>query len=120
MLLLLAKFSTLASIFKLILLFLVFIGILFAASWFTRWYAGSAVVKNRNSNIKIVESFPLGQGKMIYIAKIGEKYISFAATKDQVTVLTELTEDQLEIQPVEIPTGSFKEVFSKMLEKKTK
>lgn len=118
MLLLLAKFSTLASIFKLILLFVIFIGILFAASWFTRWYAESSGMKNRNSNIKIVESVPIGQGKMIYIAKIGEKYIAFAATKDQITVLTELTEDQLEIPPVEIPTGSFKEVFSKMLDKK--
>lgn len=121
MLLLTSGFSTLASLFKLILLLIVFIVLLIAASWFTRWYAGSAMVKQKNHNISMVESFPFGQGKTIHILKIGTKYVAIAVAKDTVTVLTELEEDELDLQPQEFPKqGSFGDMFSDLVKKAKK
>ncbi len=120
MLLLTSGFSTLASLFKLILLLIVFIGLLFAASWFTRWYAGSSVAKQNNHNIQVVENYSFGPGKTICIVKIGTKYVAVAVAKDTVTVLTELTEEELDIQPQGFPKqSSFGDMFSELV-KKTK
>lgn len=121
MLLLTSGFSTLASLFKLILLLILFLGLLFAASWFTKWYAGSAMLKNKNKNISILESYPLGQGKTIHIIKIGSRYLAVAVSKDQIAMLTELQEEELDLQPVQFPKqGSFRDMFTELMEKKKK
>lgn len=121
MLLLTSGFSTLASIFKLIFFLIVFIALLFAASWFTRWYAGSSMVRQRHRNISVIENYPFGQGKMIYILKIGNKYIAVAAGKDTFTVLAELAEEELDLQPIEpVKQGSFGDVFGELIKKQKK
>ncbi len=121
MLLLTSEFSTLASIFKLIFLLIAFIGILFAASWFTRWYAGSAMMKQRNHNISVIENYSFGPGKTIYILKIGTKYVAVAVAKETFTVLAELTEDELELYSAEpVKQGDFKDVFAELLHKNKK
>ncbi|MDO4166460.1 MAG: flagellar biosynthetic protein FliO [Eubacteriales bacterium] len=120
MLLLTSGFSTLASLFKLILLLIVFIGLLFAASWFTRWYANASMSKQNNHNIQVMESYAFGPGKTICIVKIGTKYVAVAVTKEKITVLTELTEEELDLQPQEfLKQGSFGDMFSELM-KKTK
>lgn len=124
MLLLTSGFSTLASIFKLIFLLIVFIALLFAASWFTRWYAGSTAMKQKNHNISVVEQHPFGPGKMLYIVKIGTKYVAVAAAKESVTVLAELTEEELDLPSQVHPMdpanqGNFRDVFAELV-KKTK
>ena len=119
MLLLTSGFSTLASIFKLVFLLIVFVALLFAASWFTRWYAGSAMVKQRNRNISVIEHYPFGQGKVIYIVKIGNKYVAIAVAKDTVTVLAELTEEELELHPIDpVNQGNFGDVFAELIKNK--
>lgn len=121
MLLLTSGFSTLASIFKLVFLLIVFVALLFAASWFTKWYAGSAAMKQRNHNISVLEQHPFGQGKMLYIVKIGTKYVAVAVTKETVTVLAELSEEDLELHPLEpVNQGNFGDVFAELIKKPKK
>lgn len=121
MLLLTSEFSTLASIIKFIFLLIVFIGLLFAASWFTRWYAGSTMQKQKFHNISVVESYPFGPGRTIFILKIGTKYVAVASAKDRITVLTELTEEELDLEPQEIlKQGSFSDMFSELVKKRKK
>lgn len=121
MLFMVAEFSMLSSIIQFVLLLIVFLGILFAASWFTKWYAGSGMVRGKKGNIKVLESFPLGQGKVIQIVKIGETYLAIAQAKDTVTFLTELSEDELQYEPQnELKTGGFQEMFTQMLKNKQK
>ncbi len=103
--------STLASFIKLILTCICFVLILVAAYCFTKWYAGSGMVKNKTKNIQVMESYPLGPGKQICILKIGEKYVAVAIAKDQVTVLTELQEEQLTFEEIAVKNTSFGEVF---------
>lgn len=121
MLLLTSGFSTLASIFKLVFLLIVFVALLFAASWFTKWYAGSAMVRQRHRNISVIENYPFGQGKAIYIVKIGNKYIAVAVAKDTFTVLAELAEEELDLHPIEpMNQGNFGDVFAELIKRQKK
>ena len=111
--------STLASVFKLVLLLLVFFLLLIAAHCFTKWYAKSGYVNARTANISILESQQLSQGKNIIIAKIGNKYVSFLLLKDNAVLLTELKEEELTITaPPETSGKSFKDILMKVKDNK--
>lgn len=118
MLLILSQISTLASIFKLIFLLLIFIGLLFAASYFTKWYAKSTMAGGRSSNISIIESKQIAPGKSIVLARIGNKYISFVLTKEHASFLTEIDREELHIEEKVTPQNvSFREVLQKIRKK---
>ena len=103
MLLMTANFSALSSFFKLIGMLILLIVLLFAASFVSKWYAGAMSGKKYAGNIKIIETYPIGQGKMIQIIQVGKKYIALVQTKDSVVFLTELTQEDLLIkEPVQM------------------
>lgn len=110
--------STLASFFKLILLFIVFILILVASYYFTKWYAKSGLIKNQSHNIQLVESFPMGPGKQICILHIGEKYVAVAVCKERITYLTEVDGEQLSFTTPEVSDSSFQEIFGNMVKER--
>lgn len=122
MLLMTANFSALSSFFKLIGLLILLIVLLFAASFVSKWYARAMSGKKYAGNIKIIETYPIGQGKMIQIIQVGKKYIALVQTKDSVVFLTELTQEDLLIkEPVQMPrTEGFSEMFQEMLKHKKK
>ena len=122
MLLMTANFSALSSFFKLIGLLILLIVLLFAASVVSKWYAGAMSGKKYAGNIKIIETYPIGQGKMIQIIQVGKKYIALVQTKDSVVFLTELTQEDLLIkEPVQMPrTEGFSEMFQEILKHKKK
>lgn len=122
MLLMTANFSALSSFFKLIGLLILLIVLLFATSFVSKWYAGAMSGKKYAGNIKIIETYPIGQGKMIQIIQVGKKYIALVQTKDSVVFLTELTQEDLLIkEPVQMPrTEGFSEMFQEMLKHKKK
>ena len=122
MLLMTANFSALSSFFKLIGLLILLIVLLFAASFVCKWYAGAMSGKKYAGNIKIIETYPIGQGKMIQIIQVGKKYIALVQTKDSVVFLTELTQEDLLIkEPVQMPrTEGFSEMFQEILKHKKK
>ena len=122
MLLMTANFSALSSFFKLIGLLILLIVLLFVASFVSKWYAGAMSGKKYAGNIKIIETYPIGQGKMIQIIQVGKKYIALVQTKDSFVFLTELTQEDLLIkEPVQMPrTEGFSEMFQEMLKHKKK
>ena len=122
MLLMTANFSALSSFFKLIGLLIFLLVLLVVASFVRKWYAGAMSGKKYAGNIKIIETYPIGQGKMIQIIQVGKKYIALVQTKDSVVFLTELTQEDLLIkEPVQMPrTEGFSEMFQEMLKHKKK
>lgn len=115
MLVCLTEFSSSASVFKLCLLLILFIALLYGAHIFTKWFARSGMAGEKGKNIQLVETKQLAPGKTIVIAKIGSKYVSFLMLKDTATLLTELTEDELEpVMPEAAGNVSFIEVFKNM------
>ena len=112
---LITEFSAAAGIFRLIALFIVFIAVIVAAFYFTKWYASSGLVKKGYGNIKIIESYQLAPGKIVYIVKIGSKFVSIMTSKDNIVKLAELSEDEIEFQEIELNNTSFKDVMGQMI-----
>lgn len=113
MLLILSEISTLSSVFKLILLLVVFFILLYGAHLFTKWYAKSGIVNARSSNISVIESQQISPGKNIVIAKIGNRYVSFVLFKENAAFLTELNEEELVLQSEDMKNTSFSEILKK-------
>ena len=113
MLLILSEISTLSSVFKVILLLVVFFILLDGAHLFTKWYAKSGIVNARSSNISVIESQQISPGKNIVIAKIGNRYVSFVLFKENAAFLTELNEEELVFQSEDMKNTSFSEILKK-------
>ncbi len=112
---LITEFSAITDIFRFIALFIAFIIILVLAFYFTKWYANSGLIKKGYGNIKIVESYQLAPGKIIYIVKIGKKFVSIMTSKDNIVKLTELSEEDIEITEIKPVNASFKDVMGQMI-----
>ena len=80
--------------------------------------AKSGAMQYRAKNIKVIETYKIAPSKYIQIIQIGKKQYAIGVTKEQITFLSELEEDQLEI-PEEfgntVRDTSFKEVMKNML-----
>lgn len=112
---LITEFSAAAGIFRFVMLFIIFIAVLVAAFYFTKWYANSGLVKKGNGNIKVIESYQLAPGKIIYIVKIGSKFVSIMTSKDNIIKLAELSGNDIEFQEIELNNTSFKDVMGQMI-----
>ena len=82
--------SALGSFIQLLGVLIIFLFVL-AITYFTTNFA--------NKNLQIVESIRVGNNKFIAIVKAGEVYLVVAVGKDDVTLLTQLTEEQLSEVP---------------------
>ncbi len=113
MFVILSEMSTLASVFKLFLLLVVFFVLLYFAHLFTKWYAKSGILNARSSNIAVLESQQISPGKNIVIAKIGNKVVSFLLLKDNAVLLAELDEESLEFPQKDTKAPSFQDILKK-------
>ena len=67
-----------------------------------------------SNNIQIIETYKITTNKYIQIIKTGEKYLVIAVCKDTVTMLSELSGEELSIPDVpEVEMLNFKEIFEK-------
>ena len=90
--------STFGNVFHLLVLVVVFILILFATYYCTRFIGKYAYNQTKADNIEVVETFHLSQAKYIQIVRVGkERYVAIAVSKDTVEMLAELTKDELVI-----------------------
>ena len=104
------------SFAQLITVLIIFIGILAAALYTSKWIAGYQK-QHKGNNIDIIETAPLGTGKYLQIVKLGKRYVAIAVCKDTVTVLTDLSEEEIEFRSEEQkPSLRFKELFQKAKE----
>lgn len=93
---------------------LIFVGVLALTYFVTRWIAGYTNQKRSGSNIQLIESAPLSTNKSIQIVRVGKKYVAIATSKDNVTLLAELTENEIvEPKTQNMSGGSFKDILSR-------
>lgn len=106
------------NILQLITALFVFVLVLALTYFVTKWIAKSGAMQYRAKNIKVIETYKIAPSKYIQIIQIGKKQYAIGVTKEQITFLSELEEDQLEI-PEEfgntVGDTSFKEVMKNML-----
>lgn len=75
-----------------LILFVFVLGITYAT---TRWIANYQKGKTAGGNIEHIETYRITSNKFIQIVRTGNKYLVIAIGKDEVHMLTELTEDEL-------------------------
>lgn len=103
------------NVLQLVAAVFAFVIVLFATYYLTKWIAKSGVVQSRSQNIKVIETFKIAPNKYIQIIQLGSKYYSIGVTKDQITFLTGLDEEQLDIS--EIPSAAGQVPFADLLKK---
>ena len=99
----------------------VFVLVLAATYFFTKWMAGYQKEKTASNNIEVLETARISTTKYIQIVRLGQKYVAIAVGKDEVTCLGELSKEDLvfkEDEPQE--TLIFKDVLEKFKSEKKK
>ena len=84
-----------SSYLQFITMLLVFIVVLAATYFFTRWMAGFQKEKTSTGNIEVIETARISTTKYIQIVRIGQKYMAIAVGKDEVTNLGEISREDL-------------------------
>lgn len=102
-------------------LILVLILVLVLAYYTTRFIAKyQGKVMDGKSNIQFIESYRVGNNKMIAIAKIGEQFYALGIGKDEIHVIDKLDSAELKLPEMESDADnndekvSFKDVLSQM------
>lgn len=105
------------SIVQLITVLLIFIFVL-ALTYFTaKLTAGIQKGRYQSANVEILETFKIAPTKYIQVVKIGGKYFSYIVCKETVTLLGELTGDDIaEFADKNENSAlvSFKDIFEKI------
>lgn len=87
--------SSSESFLELIGVLLIFIAILVITYVCTRWISGYQKQQMKNGNLSVIETIPAGANKMICLVKAGTEYLVVGVGKDEMHLLTKLSEEQL-------------------------
>ncbi len=104
---------------ELIVLIIVFLLIIIACYYITRFVGGKQLKQMKNSNFTVIDTYRVTANKFLQLIRIGEKYFVISVTKDSITVITELSKEEI-ILP-ESKTGqdkSFTSILSEVIKKK--
>lgn len=110
--------SAISMIGQLIFLILVFAGVIILAYYSTKWVA-SAKTSRRSGNLNVIESMSVGHQGAVQIIRAGKKYFLIGITKEKVTLLSEIDENDIEIMEnkPQIINASFERYFKKYFDK---
>ncbi|GFI21924.1 hypothetical protein IMSAGC011_00697 [Lachnospiraceae bacterium] len=83
------------SIVQLLTVILIFIFVLALTYFSTKLTAGLQKGRLAGSNVEVLETFKIAPTKYIQVVRIGEKYFSYVVCKDTVTLLGEMTKEDI-------------------------
>lgn len=115
MLLTMSRLDNVTRFMSVLLIFLFVLAITYFA---TRYIAEVQKGKTQEKNIKIVETRQIAPGKYIQILQIGKRFVTVAVCKDNITMLTELSEEELDLSvddASQLP--GFKDILEKAKDK---
>lgn len=106
------------SIGQLLTVTLIFIFVLALTYFATKLTAGLQKGRLAGSNVEVLDTLKIAPTKYIQVVRIGKKYYSYVVCKDSVTLLGELTEDDIALsgrEGTEPAAGlNFREIFDKL------
>lgn len=110
---LLSKSGGVDSVVQLITVLFIFVAVLFITLYVTKWVAGFQKHQMIGRNMKVIETMRLTPTQFVQIVKVGKQYLAIAVSKEQVTLLAKLEEDELE----DIEDDSVETDFSKVFDR---
>lgn len=107
---------------ELIGVLIVFVLVLLATYYATKWIGKSGAIQMQSANIKVIETFKIAPNKYIQIIQLGNKYYSIAVTKENITFLTSLDEEQLDLtaKDKEVTILPFRDMLDRMNKRQKK
>ncbi len=105
--------STVDSVAQLVSLLVIFVLVLGLTLFVTRWIANYQKGSKICSNIEVLETYAVGNGKYIQIVRLAETYVAMAVCKDTVTVLAQIPKEQIAFPEEGKGTMHFKELLQK-------
>ena len=90
--------SGMDGILQFITVLLIFVIVLAVTYFVTRWVGNYQKMQNSGNNIQIVESVRISPSAYVEILRVGKKYIAVAVSKENVTYLTDLSEDEITLR----------------------
>lgn len=108
------------SFLDLITVLLIFVFVIAITLFTTKYVANYQKVQNAGKNIEVLETYRISQSKYIQIVKIGAKYVAIAVSKDTVTLLTALEENDISINDMVNEGRSFKDILAGLKKSNTK
>ena len=109
------------SYFEFVALLIVFVAVLAATYFFTKWMAGYQKNKTSTGNIEVIETARISTTKYIQIVRIGGRYVAIGVGKDEITNLGDVSEEELVFKEVNSADNiSFKEILDKFKGEKKK
>lgn len=100
------------SILQLLGLLFIFVLVLIAA-WYVSKFIGNKTMQGfGNKNINIIETFNMGNNKAIQIIRVADKYLAIGIGKEEINVLTELKEEHIVLESGDKSNMSFKDILN--------
>jgi len=87
--------GTMDSYLQFITVLILFVFVLVITYVTTKWIAGYQKGKSAGSNMEVVETLRVTGNKYLQIVRVGNKYMVIAIGKDEIHMLTEVSEDDL-------------------------
>lgn len=75
---------------------IVFILILVACYYTTKWVGKNDLVNHAARNVSVLETYRIAPTKHIQVVRVGKKLLVIGVTKEHIEMLTELSEDEYE------------------------
>ncbi|WP_051689300.1 flagellar biosynthetic protein FliO [Butyrivibrio sp. AE2032] len=103
-----------SSYLQLVFMLLIFVAVLAATYFFTKWIAGFQKEKQTTGNIEVIETARISATKYIQIVRIGQRYMAIGVGKDEITNLGEVSREDLNFREEDSETNmSFKDILEK-------
>ena len=107
--------GSLESFVQFITILLLFLFVLAITYVVTRWVSGIQKIQMTGKNMELVETMRISNSKYLQIVRTGEKYLVIAVCKDTVTMLSELSADEISLSSeTEENSLSFREILDKI------
>lgn len=106
------------SIGQLLTVLLIFIFVLALTYFATKLTAGLQKGRLAGSNVEVLETFRIAPTKYIQVVRIGGRYFSYVVCKDTVTLLGEMTKDDIsgfnKAETNAVMNVNFKDILDKL------
>ena len=115
--------SSIESFIQLIGVLFIFVFVLLITYFTTKWMGNMQKGRFSSSNLLLIETISIGNGKLICLLEAGTVYLVVAVGKDEVSLLAQLSKEELKDvsflnnKESERISGSFQEVLEKVKEK---
>lgn len=112
-------FQSSSSVGELIMLIIIFLLVIAACYYVTRFIGNKQTKQLRDSNFTVIDTCRVTANKFLQLIQVGEKYLVIAVTKDTITVVTEMSKEEIHVpEKTQGTETSFKNVLTDLVNKK--